>query len=268
MSKHRRYQLGALLLVLLSAVIRLPMERAITSDFRQQELLPERLDTNLRDQMTQESFAAAAGGLRSLLASYYELDAFSYFLQDPPRWDMIDKQYSLCCQLQPRVWHYWEMHTWMLAVNAAEYYATDGGSVKGLEGEMRRYYRQQGLNVCYRGIQHNPEKYRSYRQAADILANPNPLINPNPDFEEAAALYLQASKCADAQRPPAYSTRMLYRSHVYCLARTPHRAAEAYHKLRTLFETGPQEDFPTTRTLLRQLEDTLRIPAAERCLFK
>ena len=60
---------------------------------------------------------------------------------------------------------------------------------------------------------------------------------------------------------------MLYRAHLYCLARLPHRMAEAYPKLRALFESGPQEDLPTTRTLLRKMEETLRSPVPERCLF-
>ena len=267
MSKHRRYQLSALLLVLLSAVVRLPMEQAITQDFREKELLPMPLDTNLREQMTQESFTAAAGGLRSLLASYCELEAFTHFYEEPPRWELVDKGYALCCQLQPRVFHYWEMHGWMMASNAAEYYATEHGAVPGMEAEMRRFYREKGLKICEDGIQHNPETYKSYRQAADMLTMPIKSINPHPDFKKAAEYYLLASECPDAQLPPSYPKRFLYRSHLYCLAEVPGKEAEAYKKLRELFESSPKENFRTTRTKIRALEAKLKIPLPAAAVF-
>jgi hypothetical protein len=268
MTKLRRYQWAAVALVLGSAVARLPLEDAITQDFRTRELLPLPLETGLRDKLPQESFVAVVGGLRSLIASYYESVAFSGFSQTPPRWDVVTKYYSLCCILQPRVWHYWEMHTWMLATNASEFYGSEGGSVKGLEAPMRKFYREKGLEICLKGISHNPEKYRGYRQAADLLMNPHPVLNPNPDHAAAAELYLKASECEDAKRPPAYATRFLYRNYLYELSRAPGRAAEAYPKLRKLYESSPSEDFPTTRTLLTAYEKSVGMPLMLRCVLR
>ncbi len=268
MTKLRRYQWAAVALLLGSAVARLPLEDTITQDFRARELLPLPLETGLRDKLPQESFVAAVGGLRSLIASIYEVDAFSSFLENPPRWDMVDKNYSLCCLLQPRVWHYWEMHTWMLATNASEFYGSEGGAVKGLEAPMRKFYREKGLEVCMKGIAHNPEKYRGYRQAADLLMNPHPVLNPNPDHAAAAELYRKASECEDAKRPPAYATRFLYRNYLYELSRTPGRAGEAYPKLRKLYESGPKEDLPTTRTLLTAYENSVNMPIMLRCVLR
>ncbi len=267
MTKHHRQQLSALVLVLASAVVRLPVEQAITADFHRAELLPVALDTNLRSRMTQESFVAAAGGLRSLVASYYEVDAFSHFYENPPRWDLIDKNYALCCQLQPRVWHYWDMHSWMLASNAAEFYGSEGGAVKGLEEDLRKFYRRQGMKVAYEGIKHNPETYRSYAHAAQLLSFPNHKANPEPDQEQAAALYLKASECADANVPPLYFRRFLYRAHLFCLSKVPGHTRYVYAHLRRLFLSGPKEDLPTTRTILRQCEEELSVPIMLRAIF-
>jgi hypothetical protein len=268
MTTHRRNQLAAMALVIFSAVVRLPFEEYVTHDLRQRNLLPEKIDASLRDKMTQEAFIAYAGGLRSMMASYKELEAFSAWENEPPRWEIVDQKYALACQLQPRGWHYWEMHTWMLAQNAAEYYATDHGSVQGLEAHDRQYYQDRGLAVCEKGILQNKDTFKGYRQAADMLANDNRILNPQPNYEKASYYYLKASECEDAQKPPAYPTRYLYRFHLFCMAQLPDKAQEAYTKLRKLYESSAQEDFPTTRTWITKLETVLNIPVEERCKLR
>ena len=260
-----RNQCFAVALLVGSAVARLPVEEALTADFRAEQLLPPKLDTSLRDQMSQESFAAAAGGLRSLIASYYEVEAFIAFHQSPPRWDQVDKYYTLCCQLQPRTTHYWDMYGWMLAKNAAESYATEGEATTGREAELRAYYRDKGLGILLRGITHNPDSYQLYRQAAALYSEGNRTLNPHPDYAKSAALYLRASQCPDAHTASDYPpAKYLYRFYLYDLARIPGQEAKAYAELLALYHSSAQEDFPTTITTLKSLEERLGIPLMER----
>lgn len=262
MSPIRRNQLCALFLLVGSAAARLPIERALTHDYRASELLPEKLETSWRDQMSQDMFVAVVGGFRSLVAGMVELIAFEGFYQDPPRWDIVDTKYALCCQLQPRDTRYWDMHSWMLASNAAEYYATEGGATQGREAELRKFYRDRGITVALRGIQHNPQSYFLYRQAANLYANPHPVLNPRPDHEKAAFLLLRASQCPDAHKPPFMATNYLYRLHLYELAAVPGQERRAYEGLLEIYQKG--SNYPTTITLLNKLEDKLNIPADQR----
>ena len=255
-----RNQLCAAGLILGSAVVRLPVETAVTEDLLAQKLLPAKLDTSLRDEMSQETFVAAAGGLRSLIASYYEVEAFIAFHQQPSRWDQVDKYYTLCCQLQPRTTHYWNMYGWMLSKNAAMSYATEGEATTGREEQMLLYYRDKGLAVLLRGIAHNPDSYVLYRQAAFLYGELNPQINPRPDHAKAAALFLRGSKCSDATRPPGNTAKYLYRFHLYELSRVPGQEMRAYDGLLTLYRSGPDEDFPTTITSIKRLEEKLGVP--------
>ena len=264
MTATRRNQLCALLLLVGSAAARLPVESHITAEYRQSQLLPPKLDTSLRDELGQEGFVAAFGGLRSLIATYWEIKAFEQFYAQPPRWDQVDKNYTLCCQLQPRDVHFWDMHSWMLASNAAEYYATEGGATKDREADLRKFYRDKGLAVALKGIVHNPDSYWLYRQAAFMLSNPHPKLNPNPDHAKAAILFLKASQCSDANIPPAYPARYLYRMYAYELARIPGQEQKAYDELIKLYREGPAKEFPTTITLIKKLEEKLNIPVGLR----
>ncbi len=255
MTRSCRNRMLALALLLAGAFVRLPAEQHLTTELREKQLLPEKLDATLREQMSQESFAAAFGGLRSLLASFYELEAFSGFAREPPRWDVVDHYYALCTQLQPRDGHYWEMHSWMLSSNAAEDLAEK--SVHGLDQARRQDYRRRGLEIAERGMKFNPDDYRIYERAAWILAWPSRDINPNPDYGKAAEYFLKASQCPHAPR-------YLYRNYVFSVSNLPERKEQAYRLLKQLYDQGPSERFPTVITRLKFLENVLNIPAASR----
>ena len=191
MNRHRRNLLLAAALYALTAVVRLPLEQKISTDLRREDLLPPRVEAGLRDQVGQGALLAVLGGMRSAVASMTELQAFTGFCADPPQWQSVDRYYEICTQLQPKEYHYWEFHSWMLASNAAEYFATGGGAPKGMEQDMRQFYRQRGLEIALRGIKNLPDDWHLYRQAAMILSSPMKEINPHPDHLQAAERRLQ-----------------------------------------------------------------------------
>jgi hypothetical protein len=244
-----------LILIVLGAVSagRLFLEHRLTSELREEQLLPVKLETKLRDEMSQEAFAAALGGMRSLLAVYYELEAFSAFTKQPPEWHTVDKYYSLGTKLQPLDPYYWEMHSWMMGTNAAESYAVDGEAPKGLEREMRRQYRERGLEILNRGLQFLPNNYKLHRRIADMYAFANKEVNPTPDHAKAAESYLKASQCEGA-------LPFLYRFHVYQVAMVPGREVEAYQKLRDLYWKGGNNRAATLINLVKKFEQRFNVP--------
>lgn len=264
MSPARKSQLGTLLLVMAGGLIRLPIEQSLTAEFRAADLLPPKLETGLREQMSQETFAAAAGGLRSLLASGYEIAAFESYYQQPPRYDLVDKYYNLCVKLQPREWQYWDTYGWMLASNGAAYYADEGGASKGLESSARKKYRDLGIKVLFRGIKQNPDAYRLYQRAADLIGEIHPILNPRPDHRLAALLYNKASETESAKRPPGHPARYLRRFSIYQLAQIPGNERTAYQLLMELYGEGEKERLPTAIIHIKRLEKLLGIPVALR----
>jgi hypothetical protein len=157
---------------------RLWVERSLTQELREQELLPVKLDLTLRDEMGKEAFAAALGGMRSVLASYYELEAFTEFSKIPSNWHKVDQYYALCNRLMPLEPSYWETHAWMLFGNMSEDYASDGLASKGAEVEMRKLYRQKGLGILMKGLEFIPQSGQLNRAVADWYAFPHPTVNP------------------------------------------------------------------------------------------
>jgi hypothetical protein len=203
--------------------------------------------------MSQEAFAAALGGMRSLLAVYYELEAFTAYTKRPPEWHTVDQYYALTTKLQPLDPYYWEMHSWMMGSNAAESYAVDGEAPAGMEREMRRQYRERGLEILYRGLQILPNSYKLHRRMGDVYAFANKEVNPNPDHAKAADAYLKASQCEGA-------LPFLYRFHAYQVAQIPGREAEAYKKLRDLYWIGGNNRSPTLINLVKKFEKRFNVP--------
>jgi hypothetical protein len=251
-SRHRRNQLAAIALIAATGFARLPLEQHISDDFRSRGLLPEKINAGLREQVGQGALLAVMGGMRSAVASARELQAFAEFVRQPPAWHKVDQHYAVCTLLQPRDPHYWEYHAWMLASNAAEFYAVDGGATGGLEQPIRQFYRRKGLEIAEKGMRYCPNAYSLYQFAAMLLSWPSRELNPQPDHVRAAEYYRLASLCPGAPR-------YLHRSYVYELSRIRGRENEAYKLLRQLYDNGGLDLQPTVISRLIRMETILRL---------
>ncbi len=232
---------------------RLWLERDLTADLRKAELLPPKLDLSVRDEMSQESLIAVLGGMRALIAGFYEIEAFSAFSLKPSNWHKVDQYYALCTKLQPKDERYWDSHSWMLHANLSEDYASEKLATPGLEEEMRAYYRQKGLSILMKGLEFNPDSFLLNTSAARFFCHPHPKVNPRPDYAQAAEYYLRASKSPKAKE-------YVKSFHALYLSMAPGKEREGYELLRQRYNLGPNERYPTAIRRLKELEEKLNIP--------
>ncbi|MEY5013405.1 MAG: hypothetical protein RLY69_1120, partial [Verrucomicrobiota bacterium] len=114
-----------ILVVLLLAfgAARMPYERELGKSLRDAGLFPPTLQIGTRERIGQTSSAVALGGLRTLVATFLNLRAFTYFTER--RWDDVEETFNTIVDLAPHTRYYWETGSWHLAYNAASYYIND-----------------------------------------------------------------------------------------------------------------------------------------------
>ncbi len=77
------------------------------------------------------------------------------------------------------------------------------------------------------------------------------------DHWNASLAYAVAAKCPGA-------LTYLKRFSAYQLSEAPGHEREAWQRLRTLYDEGPQERLPTLETDLRRMEEKLGLPPEQR----
>jgi hypothetical protein len=227
---------------------RLPYEAGLGRDFRNAGLYPTRLAIGTREHIDQTSSAVALGGLRTLVATFLNLRAFTAFTEQ--RWEDVAKTYNTIVDLAPRTRYYWETGSWQLAYNAASYYLNDSKLPPLRRREAWRSYIMQGRAFLERGIRNNPDDWSLLANLGFLLADPNKfpaLRDTHASFSAAAAAY---QKSAATGKAPAYVRRAWF----YALARVVGREAEALALARALYAEGPKNRTPTLLMLLLVLE--------------
>jgi hypothetical protein len=244
---------GAVALLLVFGLVRLPLESAFHHELRATKLRTGSLDIDMRDQIGQKLAVAVIGGFRSLVASILNLRAYAAF--ENVDWDTVVATYDVITKLQPRVARYWNEAHWHCAYNAASHYRYSEDDA--LSGVMRqRLYKEwveRGRRILQEGIRNNPGSYRLQEQMARLLMHrvepPDPCL---------AAEYYARTWQLEGVRP------MFRRFHAYTLAQCPGREAEAYQLLRGLYLEDERHHKPSLLSFLRKLEDQLGVPAEDR----
>ncbi|MCU0753376.1 MAG: hypothetical protein MUC40_10220 [Akkermansiaceae bacterium] len=95
---------------------RMPFEAGLSRELRAAGLFPPPLEIGTRDKIGQTSSAVALGGLRTLVATFLNLRAFTFFTEQ--RWDDVAGTYGMIVDLAPRTRYYWETGSWHMAYNA------------------------------------------------------------------------------------------------------------------------------------------------------
>jgi hypothetical protein len=227
---------------------RLPYEDRLSREFRATGLFPARLEIGRGERIGQTSSAVALGGLRTLVATFLNLRAFTAFTEQ--RWEDVAKTYNTIVDLAPRTRYYWETGSWQLAYNAASYYLNDSKLPPLRRREAWRSYILRGRALLERGIRNNPDDWSLLANLGFLLADPNKfpaLRDHNASFTAAAEAY---QKSAATGKAPAYVRRAWF----YALARVEGREAEALALARSLYAAGPQNRTPTLLMLLLVLE--------------
>ena len=78
MTQGKRYVVLGLA-ILAAGAVRMPFERQITDDLYQARLLPPKLEQRTGEKIGQTFSAVSLGGLRTLVATFMNLRAFTFF---------------------------------------------------------------------------------------------------------------------------------------------------------------------------------------------
>lgn len=234
--------------ILLGAgAIRTPMEIALTRELRAAKLLPEPLHISTRDKIGQTGFAVALGGLRTLVATFYNLRAYTAFTED--RWKDAEESFDTTVALSPSTTYYWVNGAWHLAYNAGHSYRADESLPPLRREELWRGTVLKGSAFLEKGIRNNPKDWAIKADLGLLLSRPDKtaaFLGPGgmtlPELYQKAADTYQA---ASENGAPAYTKRNWF----YNLARVPGKEKEALALGETLAQSRSQRT-PTVLALV------------------
>ena len=245
----RRYAAGALL-VLTFGLARLPFERGLARERSASGVNSAALDLGVRERVTQNEFIAALGGFRSPVADLLWIEAQTDW--ERVEYGKMNLKFSTVTTLVPHNVTFWDMAGWHMAYNASVAVMEDRNEPKiAVRKKRQREYFLLGKDYLERGVANNPQSAKLNHQLGEIYQR---------KFEDhlaASAAYDRAASCPDAL---SYEKRMA----AYELFKVPGHEREAWQRLRTLYDMGPQERLPTLEKDLKELEEKLDLPPEQR----
>lgn len=233
--------------VLAFGAVRMPFEASLAKQLRAAGLTPVPMELGTRDRIGQTSSAVALGGLRTLVATFMNLRAFSYFQEQ--RWDDLAETFDTIVDLAPRTRYYWETGAWHSAYNAASYYINDSKLPPLRRREAWRASVLRGRSFLERGIRNNPDDWSLAANLGFLLSDTNKFSafrDPNEAFNAAAKAYQYSANTGTA-------LPYVRRAELYALARVAGKEKEALGLARSLYEQT-QNRTPTLLILLFVLE--------------
>jgi hypothetical protein len=240
----------ALLVVALLAfgAARMSFEVKLGGELRKAGLFPPPLEIGTREKIGQTSSAVALGGLRTLVDTFLNLRAFTFFTEQ--RWDDVETTFETIVDLAPRTRYYWDTGSWHMAYNAASYYLNDSKLPPLRRREAWRSSILKGRSFLERGIRNNPDDWNLHASLGFLLSDSNKFPafrDTNESFAAAAEAY---RKSAETGKALGY----VRRAWLYSLARVVGRESEALALARSLYDAGMQNRTPTLLALLLVLE--------------
>ncbi len=197
------------------------------------------------------SFLAALSGFRSFVAAWDWIQA--HIAWQDTEWGRMAGLIDTVTTLQPHSELYWDNGSWHMAWNAA-INARNNEAAEPSEALRRRNERQYvelGRSLLEDGIRNNPRSSLLQERLGLLLSQ------RAEDHCAAADAYAAAAALPGA---PPYVKRLA----AYELAQCPEREREAYDALLELYNLGPEERKPSVNTRLKELEEKLGIPPADR----
>lgn len=241
-------KLQALAVLLIFGVLKLPLEQHITRDLRRMRLVDEPMNLGTGENMGQMGLAATLGGLRGLVATVFQLQAYVAFTNVD--WAQVDKYYNFVNRLQPRNASYWEEASWHMAYNAASYYLYSEDLKAGLRGQLYQAYVKRGIDILTEGLKFLPDNPRLWQKLGDIH------WNRSKDFKAAGDAYLSSFQHGGLNFTQRFAA--------YAYAQSTDTASwqKGYSILKKLYDE--KKATPGLIEYLKMLEQNLHIPAAQR----
>ena len=240
----------ALAVLIVAGVLKLPVERDLTTLHRQEHFRGVEFNLDLREKIGQLGFIAALSGFRAIVADALFIQAYSAW--ENTEWGRMLLLFRHVTTLQPHVLLFWDTAAWHMAWNASVAAMDDKTQPRlALRVKAQREYFAMGKDLLERGIKNNPDRPELYEALARLYKE------KYKDHESASEYYAKAAALPGAapwdRRFSAYELS-------YCEG----REREAYERLRHLYDEGPRERLPTLIKRLKLLEDKLGIPQDQR----
>jgi hypothetical protein len=230
--------------------IKLPAERAIFAQHRQEHFRSVEFNLNLREKLGQLGFIAALSGFRSIVADMLFIQA--HVAWERTEWGRVLLLFRHVTTLQPRAILFWDMAAWHMAWNASVAAMNDRTQPRvALRIKAQREYFALGKDFLERGIKNNPGRPQLYEALARLYKE------KYKDHEHASEFFAKAAALPGA---PSYDKRFSAYELSYCEG----REREAYECLHQLYGEGKKERLPTLITRLKFLENKLDIPQDQR----
>ena len=237
-------------MILVFGVMKLPAERAIFAQHRQEHLQSVEFNLDLREKLGQLGFIAALSGFRAAVADILFIQA--YVAWERTEWGRVLFLFRQITTLQPHSVLFWDTAAWHMAWNASVAAMQDRTQPRlALRVKSQREYFALGKDFLERGIQNNPDKPQLYEALARLYQQ------KYHDHERASEYYTKAAALPGA---PGYDKRFAAYELSYCEG----REREAHGRLRQLYDLGEKERVPTLIARLKFLEDKLAIPQDQR----
>jgi hypothetical protein len=239
-----------LLIVLGFGATKLPVERNLLAQHRQERFRSVEFNLNLREKIGQLGFVAALSGFRSIVADGLFIQA--HVAWERTEWGRVLLLFRQVTTLQPRAILFWDIAAWHMGWNASIAALNDPTQPRtALRIKAQREYFALAKDFLESGIKNNPDKPQLYESLARLYKE------KYKDHERASEFF---AKAAALPRAPSYERRFSAYELSYC----EEREREAYKRLRHLYDEGKKERLPTLITRLKFLENKLDIPKEQR----
>lgn len=217
--------------LLVAGALRLPVEARWSEEMREAGLLRPGLQVATKAKIGQTFYAVALGGLRTLVATFFNLRTIGCY--ESLDWDKMDAIYQTMVTLAPRTGEYWEAGAHSQAMNAASYYLNDTFlEMSPLEREARwRASVLRGREFAEQGTLNVPDDWKLQAFLGLLLTDRHKYRvfgDPDATFEAAARAYRAGADCPDA-------LPFMRRFEMYSLARVESRRGEALGLARKLY---------------------------------
>lgn len=230
--------------ILAFGALRLPFERGLTDELHSAHLLPPKLEVRTGEKIGQTFSAVSLGGLRTLVATFLNLRAFTFFTEQ--RWADVADTYDTIVDLAPHTRYYWDTGSWHQAYNAASYYLYGDSDLPPLRRKLAwRESILKGRDFLERGIRNNPGDPGLYETLGTLLSDSNKIAA----FGSPAKAYEQAYEAFQAAVDTGHARAYAERAALYSLARVPGREKEALALAEKIATSQPRQ-LPTMQGLL------------------
>src|SRR6266566_3960358 len=242
--------ISVVIILFVFGAIKLPAERAIFAQHRQEHFRSVEFNLDLREKLGQLGFIAALSGFRAIVADGLFIQA--HVAWERTEWGRVLLLFRHVTTLQPRAILFWDMAAWHMAWNASVAVMNDRTQPRlALRVKAQREYFGLGKDFLERGIKNNPDRPDLYEGLARLYKE------KYKDHEHASEFFAKAAALPGAR---TYDRRFSAYELSYCEG----RELEAYQRLRQLYDEGEKERLPTLITRLKFLQTKLNIPPDQR----